>query len=105
MDEAICRTCPAWVAQFVGWVEKPGDCGTCRKHAPGPEGWPSTCDTDWCDEHPWRRPWRRGDPAPDPDSPQWDSYVRCAIGRCVDHAMVLTNGSWHMHPHCKRELY
>ena len=42
---------------------------------------------------------------PDPDSPEWYPWVKTAIGRCVDHGMELTNGSWHMHPHCKRELY
>ena len=46
----------------------------------------------------------RGD-HPDPDSPEWYPWVKTPIGRCVDHGMELTNGSWHMHPHCKREKY
>jgi hypothetical protein len=43
--------------------------------------------------------------APDPDGPEWDDWARVPIGRCVDHAMELTHGSWHMHPYCKREKY
>ena len=42
---------------------------------------------------------------PDPKSSEWEPWVRTVIGRCPYHGMELTNGSWHMHPHCKRERY
>ena len=42
---------------------------------------------------------------PDPDSPEWESWANTVIGRCPYHGMELTNGSWHMHVHCKRERY
>jgi chromosome segregation ATPase len=47
----------------------------------------------------------RDNTPPNPNSPEWEPWVKTVIGRCPYHSMELTRGSWHMHVHCPRERY